>query len=447
MNSRPAPSRLLLSYLIIILLIGLVSVLPAQNQKAKLQERKAKLEQEIHSTNKLLNQTQKSKEANLNQLYLINKKINHRQELIQAIGEEVNGLDGQIGGLNDTIYRLTNTLTSLKNEYARLIYSTFKNRDAYSRLMFIFSSKNFNQAFKRLKYLQQYTEYRKAQAIEIKNTQQLLGKKKVELEDQKTSKLTLKQKQEIEKSQLALEKSQKDKTIQNLSKQEKNLLKKLRDKEAAVNKLQNSIEAIIADEIRKANEEKARKAALIASKKNAEPSKKGNSEKTAATPAGKAPAKPAPAVTYNSMSSNDEEVALSNSFSGNKGRLPWPVEKGSVVATFGEHPHPEFKNIMVKNNGIDIATSAGSRARSVFDGVVTSVMSIANMHYVIIIRHGDYLSVYSNLKEVAVKKGDKVKARQTLGSVFTDPEDNKTTLHFEIWHGTVLQNPASWLGR
>lgn len=422
-------------------------LLPAQNQKVKLQERKEKLEQEIHNTNKLLNQTQKNKEANLNQLYLINKKINHREDLIQAIGQEVNGLDGQIGGLSDTIYRLTVTLSNLKSEYAKLIYSTFKNRNAYSRLMFIFSSRNFNQAYKRLKYLQQYTEYRKSQAVVIQNTQHLLGKKKSELELQKSSKLTLKQRQELEKNELALEKSQKDKTIQNLSKQEKNLLRKLKEKEAAVSKLQNAIENLIADEIRKANEEKAKKAATASAKKNSEASKKGTPEKSTSAVTGKTTAKPPPAEKGTSMSSNPEEVALSNDFSGNRGRLPWPVEKGTISATFGEHPHPEFKNIVVKNNGIDISTSTGAKARSVFDGVVSSVMSIANMHYVVIIRHGDYLTVYSNLKEVSVKKGDKVKARQSIGIVFTDPDDDKTQLHFEIWHGTALQNPAAWIGR
>jgi murein hydrolase activator len=419
--------------------------LPAQTQKVKLQERKAKLEQEINNTNKLLNQTQKSKEANLNQLYLINKKINHREDLIQAIGEEVNGLDGQIRSLSDTIYRLSTTLSNLKSEYARIITSTYNNRNAYSRLMFIFSSKSFNQAYKRLKYLQQYTEYRKAQVLAIQNTQQLLGKKKGEIEQQKSSKLTLKQRQELEKNELALEKTQKDKTLQNLTKQEKNLLRKLKEKEAAVSKLQNAIENLIADEIRKANEEKAKKAAAAA-KKNAEPAKKSSPEKTATATGNKPVVKPAP-VIGNSMSSNAEEVALSNDFSGNKGRLPWPVENGVIAATFGEHPHPEFKNIVVKNNGIDIAVAPGSKARVVFDGVVTSVMSIANMHFIVIVRHGDFLTVYSNLKEVSVKKGDKIKARQPIGSIYTDPEENKTLLHFEIWHGTALQNPGAWIGR
>jgi peptidoglycan hydrolase CwlO-like protein len=184
MMNRGISNQFATGLLSLFLVIGISILVPAQVQKVKLQERKNKLEQEINSTNKLLNQTQKNKKVNLNQLYLINKKINHREDLIQAIGEEVNGLEGQIGTLSDTIYRLTNTLTNLKTEYAKLINSTFKNRNAYSRLTFIFASRNFNQAYKRLKYLQQYTEYRKAQALAIKNTQQLLGRKKGELEGQ-----------------------------------------------------------------------------------------------------------------------------------------------------------------------------------------------------------------------------------------------------------------------
>ncbi len=421
----------------------------AQNQKAKLQERKTRIEQEINKTNKLLDQTKKNKEANLNQLYLINKKINHREDLIQAIGQEVNGLDSQIGNLGDTISRLSTTLHTLKDEYAKLIYSTYRNRNAYSRLMFVFASKNFNQAYKRLKYLQQYTEYRKAQADAILNTQSMLGRKKLELEQQKSSKLTLKQKQELEKNQLAVEKTQKDDAIKKLTKQEKNLLRKLKENEAALGKLQAAIEALIASEIRKANEEKARKSAAdkAAIRKSVEPVQNKTSAKNVEPAKNGSLAKADLQLKGNSMSGNAEEVALSNDFSGNKGRLPWPVERGTISATFGEHAHPQFKNIIIKNNGIDIITDKGAKAKVVFEGVVSSVISITNLHFVVIVRHGDYLTVYSNLLDVTVKKGDKLKTRQSLGTIFTDPDDDKTQLHFELWHGTSLQNPSQWIGR
>lgn len=430
----------------LLLLLALTFAIDGQNQKDKLQERKNRLEQEISNTNKLLDQTQKNKEAKLNQLYLINKKIDHREDLIQAIGEEVTGLDGQIGKLNDTIYRLSNTLADLKEEYARLIYSTYRNRNAYSRLMFIFASRDFNQAYKRIKYLQQYTEYRKAQAQAILKTQSLLGVKKVELERQKSSKLTLRERQELERNQLAKEKTEKDEAIKKLSKQEKNLLRKLKENEAALVKLRKAIENLIAEEIKKANEEKAKKAAAALAVKKAEANKKSGGAKNAEPVAKPAETKAPPLAPSNSMSANAEEVALSNSFSGNRGRLPWPVTQGTIAASFGEHAHQEFKNIKVKNNGIDISTAPGSNARAVFDGVVSSVMSIASLHYVVIVRHGDYLTVYSNLQSVSVKKGDKVKTRQNIGLIYTDPEIGKTLLHFEIWQGTVLQNPASWLG-
>ena len=169
----------------------------------------------------------------------------------------------------------------------------------------------------------------------------------------------------------------------------------------------------------------------MASAKNEESSKKGSSKSLDKTDKASA-TKPLAANESKSMSATAEEVALSNSFSGNKGRLPWPVPNGTITGSFGEHAHPEYKNIKVRNNGIDITVPSGSQARAVFEGVVSSVMSITNLHYVVIIRHGDYLSVYSNLQSVSVKKGDKIKTKQSIGLIYSDPEVGKTILHFEI---------------
>lgn len=444
----------------------------AQVDKNKLQSRKSKLEREIIEMNRQLEETKKNKSANLNQLVLINKKINKREELINEIGQEVGSIDSQVNKLNDTILRMSGNLTSLKEEYARIIYSTYRNRSAYNRLMFIFSSHNFNQAYKRLKYLQQYTEYRKAQVITINETQRTLAAKKLELEKRKSSKLTLKHTQEEERNVLANEKVQKDEKIKNLTSQEKKLLVKLRDNEVALNKLQVAIENLVAAEIKKANEEKARKAAATAEatrKANAEAERKARIKaeadkkaKPKAEPASKtttpvtnaplasadeskpAAVKPA-AVKSNSMSVTAEDVALTGNFAGNKGRLPSPLDRGSVISSFGEHAHAEFQNIRIKNNGVDITSAPGAQAKAVFDGEVSSVIFITNLNYVVIVRHGDYLTVYSNLEDVSVKKGDKVKIHQSLGKVATGPGESKARLHFELWQGTIVQNPAGWL--
>ena len=472
-NFRHKNTRLylFLSGCALVLLLGLATIsMYAQSDKSKMQSRKSKLEKEIIELNRELEQTKLNKSANLNQLVLINKKISKREDLINEIEEEVGNIDNQVKNLNDTIYRITLNLSSLKAEYARIIYSTYRNRSAYNRLMFIFASHNFNQAYKRLKYLQQYTSYRKEQVKSINETQQVLAAKKLEFERQKSSKLQLKHSQEKERNELANEKSQKDEKIKNLTSQEKTLLVKLRNNEVALNKLQIAIENVVAAEIKKANEEKARKAANLANERkaiaDAERKAKARAEaenkSKSKTESGKKIAEPttepvarveetrstaakAAPVSSNSMSVSAEDVALSGSFAGNKGRLPSPIDRGSIISSFGEHPHAEFQNIKIKNNGIDITSTPGAQAKVIFDGEISSIMFIANLNYVVIVRHGDYLSVYSNLESVSVKKGDKVKIRQSLGTVATGQGESKSRLHFELWQGTIVQNPASWL--
>ncbi|MEI6059344.1 MAG: peptidoglycan DD-metalloendopeptidase family protein [Bacteroidota bacterium] len=455
-----------------IFLLGFVAItMLAQNDRNKLQSRKSKLEKEIIEMNQELEQTKKNKSANLNQLVLINKKINKREELISAIEQEVGSIDSQVNELGDTISHITQNLNGLKDEYARIIYSTYRNRGAYDRLMFIFASHNFNQAYKRLKYLQQYTEYRKTQVKTISATQMMLATKKLELERRKSSKLSLKHSQEQERNVLSNEKSLKDDKIKSLTSQEKKLLIKLHQNEVALNKLQAAIETLVMAEIKKANEEKARKALVIAenerkllaeaerkAKASAEAARRAKSKSEPAIRSSE-PAKPEPIarreepravaspapVKSNSMSVSAEDVALTGSFAGNRGRLPSPVDKGAVISSFGEHPHPEFQNIKIKNNGIDILSAPGVQAKVVFEGEVTSVMFIANLNYIVIVRHGDYLTVYSNLQDVSVKKGDKVKTRQSLGTVSTGQGESKSRLHFELWQGTIVLNPAAWI--
>jgi septal ring factor EnvC (AmiA/AmiB activator) len=453
-----------------VLILATAASLNAQNAKNKLQSRKLKIERDIIQVNQELEQTKQNKSANLNQLILINKKIDKREDLINAIEQEVGGIESQVNTMSDTISHITTTLKSLKEEYARLIYSTYRNRSAYNRLMFIFSSHNFNQAYKRLKYLQQYTEYRKTQIRSITETQRVLAAKKLELEKQKSMKLTLKHSQEEERNILANEKSQKDQKIKSLTSQEKNLLVKLKKNEVALNNLQLAIEKLVAEEIRKADQEKARKTALAAenerkaradadhrAKAKAEADRRAKAvpgtkipetEKTEAiarVDASRSTAAKSVPVKSNSMSVTAEDVALTGSFAGNKGSLPSPVDRGSIVSSFGEHAHTEYQNIKIKNNGIDISSVSGAKAKAIFDGEVSSVIFIANLNYVVIIRHGDYLSVYSNLEDVTVKKGDRVKIRQSLGTISTGEGETKSRLHFELWQGTIVQNPAGWL--
>jgi len=299
-------------------------------------------------------------------------------------------------------------LARLKEEYAEMIYYAHKNRSSYDKLMFIFSSSDFNQAYKRLKYFQQYSAYRKTQVLLIEETQAQIKQKLSDLENLKLAKVDLLRSFETERSKLNAEKIQQDQTMSTLSKKEKELLATIKEKEKAAKKLQKEIEKIIAEEINTA------------------------SKKTGTTKSG-------------SYDLTPSEVQLSADFQQNKGGLPWPLERGIISGTFGEHPHPVLKNVITKNNGIDILTDKDTKARAIFNGEVTRVMSIPNYNYVIMIRHGEFLSVYSNLSEVFVQKGDMVTTKQDIGNIHTDIKDNKTELHFELWQGKTLLNPSLWL--
>ncbi len=384
----------------------------AQDKKNELKQEKNKIEKEIKYTNNLLSETKKSKETSLNQLIILNNKISYREKLIAAINSEINIFNNKIDANNSNIKELTNELLSLKNEYAKMIYFAFKNKSLYNRLMFVFSSEDFNQAYKRLKYFQQYSAYRKTQVKLIKKTQDEINVKTKELETQKAKKLILLETREKEKVLLINEKNEKNNTIKKLANKEKELLKTLRAKEKESNKLKKAINAIIAEEIR------------LAAEKAKEAETKTTSTIISLTP---------------------EESQLSNTFTENKGNLPWPSEKGIISSTFGEHRHPVLKKVKTKNNGINILTNKGASARAIYNGTVISVKSITNTNTAVIIRHGEYFSVYSNLDNVFVKRGDKVTTKQEIGLIYTSSSDFKTELHFEIWRGKTLLNPAYWI--
>jgi septal ring factor EnvC (AmiA/AmiB activator) len=388
------------------------------NQRSKLEKSKKELENEISYTNKLLTETKKSRQQSLNKVVILNTQIQKREKLINTISTEVEDIHGEINYSQENLNRLRKELGRLKKEYASMVYQAYKNNNAYNRLMFIFAAKDFNQAYQRLKYFQQFSEYRKTQIRMIMGTQEKINKKIGELTEQKNEKLTLIEAKEKEKEKLTREKKEKSQTVNQLKQKEKELRKQLKDKEKALNKLQDAIQKLIADEIRKSAPKPG-------------PGATGTPTQEKAT-------------TY---TMTPEEKQLSSSFAANKGKLPWPTEKGIISSTFGEHEHPVLKGIKTRNNGINILTNAGSSVRSIFTGTVSAVMSIPNLNKVVIIRHGDFLTVYSNLETVSVKSGDKVKTKQNIGMIHTDPSESKTELHFEIWQEKQLKDPSAWLSR
>jgi len=399
--------------LMVLITIGTVGV-HAQNDRNKLEADKKKLEQDIQYTNKLLNQTRKVRSSSLNELIILNNQIKKRESLISNIKDEIAFFDRQITNNNDSIKTLNNSLEKLKEEYARMIYYSFKNKNTYDRLMFIFSAEDFNQAYRRLKYFQQYSAYRKAQVKLIQETQEKLDYKVREYEAQITERESLLSELQVEYDALTQEKASKNRNVVQLSKKEKDLKKDLRNKQRAAQKLEDAIKDIIAEEIRLAEERAKRESSM----------KKADD-----------------------MSLTPVEFELSANFANNRGKLPWPSARGIVSGTFGEHAHPVLKHVKVKNNGINILCTEGENARAIFEGKVTRVMSVPNYNTVVIIRHGEYLTVYSNLIEVYVKSGDEVSTMQSIGKIFTDPEESKTELHFEIWKAKTLQNPTYWLAK
>jgi septal ring factor EnvC (AmiA/AmiB activator) len=391
----------------------------AQNTKENLQKTKKQLEQEIKYTNMLLEQTQKSKQTSLNKLLLINRQIEKREALVEAINSEIDQIEEEIGIQAVQIRHLSDELKKMKDEYAKMIYYANKNLNIFNRIMFIFAAEDFNQAFHRLRYYQQYSSYRRTQAEIIRKTQIELTQKIMDLEETKNQKATLAQSKEQEKNKLIGEKEIKNNAVQELSKKEKQLVATLRDKQENAQKLQREIEKLIAEEI---------KESAIRAKKTA-----------------KAENKPKPEITESKIMLTPVEMELSSSFASNKGKLPWPSEKGIVTGVFGEHAHPVLKYVKVKNNGIDITTDEGANVRSVFNGKVSRVMSFPNMNKVVIVRHGEFLTVYSNLEEVNVTDGQEISTKQLIGKVHTSEDDSKTEYHFEIWLGKTIQNPQEWL--
>jgi septal ring factor EnvC (AmiA/AmiB activator) len=401
---------LVLHVLGLLVLLFIVGNIQAQDKKNKLEQDKKKIEDEIRYNSQLLEETTKSKKTSLNQLVIIKNQISSREKLIETIHDEVKSVDEQISMNREILKELQGDLDHLKEEYASMIYYAYKNRSSFDRLMFIFASEDFNQAFRRIKYFEQYTAYRKTQVQLILNTKTEIDSTNRELDVYKQEKLVLLTSLKDERDLLARERSQQNNVYQSLISKEKELAKTIKLKEQAAKKLQGVIESMIAEEIRLA-------------------SKKSGTTKTG------------------SFALTPDEMLLSANFQENMGVLPWPVEKGVISNTFGEHFHPVLKIVKTKNNGVDILTDENMKTRAVFGGEVTRVVSIPNYNYVVMLRHGEYLTVYSNLSEVYVKKGDKVETKQAIGKVYTDKKEMKTEVHFELWKGKTLLNPANWLAK
>lgn len=384
-----------------------------QKQK-ELERQRKKKEEEIKLTSRLLSKTQQEKSKSINQLRLLNKQIRIREELINAVNNEIQGIDGQIEAKEKHVEKLTADLNLRKQEYGDMIYTAFRLQKMAHPMSFVFSSGNFNQALKRMRYIRDLGQSRTTQMRLIEETQGQIKSEVITLRTIREDKSQLLDKKAAEKTNLEQDKSEENNLVKTLQSKEKQLRAELAQKQKAARDLDRQLKKIIEEEIRRAKE---------AAKKEA-----GSSTTSAS-----------------GMSMTPEAAALSANFQGNKGKLPWPVEKGFVLRSFGEHKHPTLPNVKTVNNGIDIVTTDGSKARAVFEGEVRHIFTVPGMQNAIMINHGEFFTVYTHIETVMVKKGDKVKTKQALGSIYKDEDDKKTILHFELWKGSEKQDPENWI--
>ncbi len=409
-----------------------ISQTKTQSQKDLL-NKKNKLNDDIKQLNSQLSQTKASKKSQINTIVVINTKIKVREELISTINIELAQINTRIKKNITEVNSLKASLEKLKGEYAKMIYFAQRNQDSYTKIMFLFSSGNFNQAYMRIKYFQQYAAFRKKQANEIMDTQVILTGKLNELESQRHEKNVLLGNEKEEKTQLDGEKQQQEIVLSSLQQQEKELKEELEKKKRDAENLQIAIKRLIEAEIKRKLEESAKIAAEKAAKaEKAEKNKIKNKTKTKT-----------PEAKVTSPELTEEAEALGADFSSSRGKLPWPVTKGVICQPYGEYEHPAIKGFMMNNNGVEICANKGTQARAVFEGEVTSIAISPTGGKLIIIRHGEYLSVYSNLGDVFVKQGDKVTIKQNIGTILD--EDGKTSMNLQIWKGQKTMDPSGWL--
>ena len=405
----------------IFIVIIIVPIFCFSQNKDQLKKQKKAIENEISYTTSLLEKTKENKQASLQYISYLNKKISSQERLIQIsnielslIKKQINKLENQILFTEQQIDKKGKEILALKNEYGKMLYSLQKNKNDRNSLMFIMSSETFNQAYKRVLYLREYSRMRKAQTLQIIKSQDSLSAsserlilQKQLISEKKTESIDLIFNKRNNLNKILESKQEKDSKVAKLQKSEKIFLRKIKDQQKQARLIEEKIKRIIEEEIRLAREKLK--------------------------------------TENNSISLTPEAQLLSDQFSANKGNMPWPLEQGLIVSYFGKQKHHVFGNVETFNNGINIATNENAIIRSVFNGKVSRIFFIKGEGKAVLINHGEYFTVYSGLKTVSVKLGDEVLTKEQIGTVLTDNSEKKTELHFEIWQGYDKLNPSLWL--
>ncbi|WP_297335148.1 peptidoglycan DD-metalloendopeptidase family protein [Algoriphagus sp.] len=407
---------LLFSGLLWILMSWSVTDSFSQTKKSReeLEREKAEVQARLREFDAILKKTSATKKTTIGELNAITRQFQTQNRLVNTLDREVKLIDQEIQETESKIKKMEQELIDLKAEYSRMIYNTSKLNRSISIVAFVFSSSTFNQLYMRLKYLKQYTDSRKQQAAQIEEVTQQLAQERIQLDARKGEKVKVLAEAQAERRKLEGLRREQQGMVNNLTKRETEIKRKI----TATKKQQEQLESLI----RQVIEEEIRLAEAAAKKDNSTATKSAGS----------------------SMPMTPEVAALSSSFAGNRGKLPWPVETGFVTEVYGDNPHPTLRGISVPNDGINIRTQPNASVRSVFDGTVTKVATMPGYGETVIIKHGEYYTLYSKLKTITVKTGQTVKAKDVIGRVAVDA-NGESEVHFQTWKGLQKMNPSTWI--
>ena len=389
----------------------IISVATSQSTSARqkaLEEQKKRLQQEIKQINTILFSNIRKEKSVVSKVEDLDLKISVRSQIVKVNNQQANLLSRQINVNQRDITNLRSELKNLKKDYANMIVKSYKSKSSQNRLMFLFSSADFLQAYKRIQYMKQYANFRKKQGEEISEKTQTIQNLNKTLLDQKSIKEALVAENKIVQNTLMKERKFQQNLIRSIKSKSRSLTSEIKQKQRQSAAIDKEIERLIRE-------------AIAASNKLA----------------GKA--------SKNVFALTPEAKLLAKNFVANKGKLPWPVEKGVVTQRFGTQPHPLVKTTMIKSNGVTIATNPKSKARAVFDGEVMAILSFKGSNPAVLIKHGNFITTYKNIAKVYVRKGEKVKSKQSIGEIFTHPQSGKTTLQFSVFNELKPQNPKNWI--
>ena len=420
---------------IVLLALSLSTVVYGQKSAAVRQlelQRKEALA-DIEETNKLLQETAQTAKTSLNRLNLLSKQILSRKKVISLLNQELDEIEKDILNIQGQLRTLKRELGDKQTNYGKSMRGLYKRHSSQDKLLFILSAESFSQSMRRMRYLREYADWQKRQANDIVEKQAEISRKQAEMEKTRAEKRALLGTRQEESKKLESEEASQKEEVQLLNKRQKDLKADLQKKRRQAEALNRQIEKQIAEEIARAEAE------AKAARERAERERRAREQAAAK-------GKPVPESKKEPIR-EEAEKQLSDNFANNRGRLPYPVAgRHTIVATFGEQQHQELKYVRTSNSGIDIQTSPGADARAVFNGEVTRVFVVPGYNNSVIVRHGNYLTVYSNLSQVYVKAGDRVSTRQAIGRIYSDPEDgNSTILHFQLWKEKTKLNPQPWL--